>query len=286
MGKVKISQRQGKKLGLRSRSQISPGLEKCSLRLCAKSSYQQAEEDAKVLMGMEIGHSSLHRMVQGVELPETQAEHKVSALSVDGGKIRLRAQKGGKGEWRDYKAVSLHDSVCAAFFQDLERLQQWSERQPLSPILTCLADGHPGVWKVIKNIGGKKVVIRRQVLDWYHLKQNLYKVGGSRKRLQRVETMLWLGQVEQSITEFESVKTKQAKRFQAYLQNHSQRIPNYHEYQSLAIPIGSGSVESKIKQISARVKITGASWKEKNVSQILKLRTAYLSNSPCLSIYA
>jgi hypothetical protein len=103
----------------------------------------------------------------------------------------------------------------------------------------------------MKNIGGKKVVIQRQVLDWYHLKENLYKVGGSRKRLQRVETMLWLGQVEQSITEFKSVNTKQAKRFQAYLQNHSQRIPNYREYQRLAIPIGSGSVESKIKQISA-----------------------------------
>jgi hypothetical protein len=82
------------------------------------------------------------------------------------------------------------------------------------------------------------------------------------------------------------MKTKQAKRFQAYLQYHSQRIPNYQEYERLAIPIGSGSVESKIKQISARVKISGASWNRKNVSRILRLRCAYLSNSPCLSIYA
>ncbi len=88
------------------------------MRLCAKNSYEQAEEDVKVLMGMEIGHSSLHRLVQKVELPESQGDYKVSALSVDGGKIRLRAEEKGKGEWRDYKAVSLHDSVCEAFFQD------------------------------------------------------------------------------------------------------------------------------------------------------------------------
>ena len=71
-----------------------------------------------------------------------------------------------------------------------------------------------------------------------------------------------------------------------YLKHHEQRIPNYQEYARLGIPIGSGSVESKIKQISARVKISGASWKRENVAQILRLRCAYLSNSPCLSIYA
>jgi len=235
-------------------------------------------------MGIQIGHSNLHRMLKRVELSESQAEQKVSALSVDGGKIRLRSEE--KGEWRDYKAVSLHDSVCEAFFQAPEALQEWSERQPLSPILTCLGDGHDGVWKVIKNIGGKKVVIQRQVLDWYHLKENLYKVGGSIRRLQRAETMLWLGWFEAAIAEFDGMKSKQAKRFQAYLKHHEQRIPNYQEYARLGIPIGSGSVESKIKQISARVKISGASWKRENVAQILRLRCAYLSNSPCLSIYA
>ena len=102
-------------MGLRSKTQISPGLEKCGLRLCAKNSFEQAEKDGKILMGIEIGHSNLHRMLKRVELPESQAEQKVSALSVDGGKIRLRSE--GKGEWRDYKAVSLHDSVCEAFFK-------------------------------------------------------------------------------------------------------------------------------------------------------------------------
>ena len=286
LGWVKISQRQGKKLGIRSKTQISPGLEKCCLRLCAKSSYEQAENDLKTLMGISVGGSSLHRLVQKVELPAGQGERKVSALSVDGGKIRLRSEETGKGEWRDYKAVSLHESICEAFFQEPVALEKWSEKQPLSPILTCLGDGHDGVWNVIKTLGGSNVVIQRQVLDWYHLKENLYKVGGSLKRLQQVETMLWLGWVDAAIAEFDCLKSKKAKNFQLYLDKHRQRIPNYSNYQNLDIPIGSGSVESKIKQIGARVKISGAIWKRENVSRILRLRCAYLNNSSYLSIYA
>jgi hypothetical protein len=240
----------------------------------------------KTLMGISIGGSSLHRLVQKVELPAGQGETTVSALSVDGGKIRLRSEETGKGEWRDYKAVSLHESVCEAFFQEPVALQKWSEKQPLSPILTCLGDGHDGVWNVIKTIGGSKVAIQRQVLDWYHLKENLYKVGGSLKRLQQVETLLWLGWVDVAIAEFDCLKSKKAKNFQLYLDKHRPRLPNYSNYQNLGIPIGSGSVESKIKQIGARVKISGAIWKRENVPRILRLRCAYLNNSSCLSIYA
>ena len=71
---MEISQKQGKKLGLRSKTQMSPGLEKCCLRLCAKSSYEQAENDLKTLMGISIGGSSLHRLVQKIELPAGQGE--------------------------------------------------------------------------------------------------------------------------------------------------------------------------------------------------------------------
>jgi len=86
--------------------------------------------------------------------------------------------------------VSLHDNICEAFFQDPVALTDWSKSQPLSPILTCLGDGHDGVWNVIKTLGTNQVAIKREVLDWYHLKENLYKVGGSLKRLEGVENLL------------------------------------------------------------------------------------------------
>ncbi|MFN5304187.1 MAG: hypothetical protein ACK5C9_16480, partial [Pseudanabaena sp.] len=46
----------------------------------------------------------------------------------------------------------------------------------------------------------------------------------------------------------------------------------------LGLTIGSGSVESSIKQIGRRIKISGAQWNRKNVSQVLKHLCAYLND--------
>jgi hypothetical protein len=58
IGEVKVSQKQARKLGLEDKTPISPGLKKCCLRACAKTSYQQAEEDLVEFMGIQVGHSS------------------------------------------------------------------------------------------------------------------------------------------------------------------------------------------------------------------------------------
>ena len=47
--------------------------------------------------------------------------------------------------------------------------------------------------------------------------------------------------------------------------------------QKQGITIGSGSVESTIKQIGRRVKISGAQWNKDNVAQVLRHRCAYLN---------
>jgi hypothetical protein len=286
LGEVEISRKQAKKLGLESKAPISPGLLKCCLRACAKTSYQQAEEDLRELMGIKIGHSTLHRLVKRVELPLAQASVVCEGVSVDGGKICLRGESQSGGQWRDYKLVSLHDNICEAFFQAPVALIDWSAAQPLAPILTCLGDGHEGIWKVIENLGKNQVPLKREVLDWYHLKENLYKVGGSLKRLEGVENLLWHGWVEAASAEFDGLKNKRARNFQAYLNKHRGRIPCYKSYQQLGIPIGSGDVESKIKQVGARVKLSGARWNRDSVPLILRLRCAYLNRSPLLSIYA
>ena len=51
---------------------------------------------------------------------------------------------------------------------------------------------------------------------------------------------------------------------------------NYAYYQAEGIPIDSGSVESTVKQIGRRIKISGAEWERRNVPQVLKQRSAYL----------
>ncbi len=246
-------------------------------------SYEQSEEDLRELMGISVGHSTLHRLVQRVELPMAEDETPREEMSVDGGKICLRGAEKTQ-EWRDYKLVSLHGGVCEAFFQAPEALQQWSNTVPLSPLLTCVGDGHPGVWNVVETFGTEQVAIKREILDWYHLKENLHKVGGSLKRLERVENFLWQGWVDKAMEEFQPLRSKRAVNFRAYLEQHRQRIPCYSYYQRLGIVIGSGDVESKIKQVGARVKLPGARWAHSNVNRILRLRCAYINRSPLLSI--
>lgn len=123
-------------------------------------------------------------------------------------------------------------------------------------------------------------------MDWYHLMENLHKVGGSIRRLKRVENYLWQGFIDNAIAEFDQLTKKQAKNFQNYLRKHHLRIPDYQLYQELSICIGSGSVESWIEQIGSRIKIIGAQWNRNNVSQILKLRCAYLNSKISLGISA
>ena len=69
-----------------------------------------------------------------------------------------------------------------------------------------------------------------------------------------------------------------------YLTKHRQRIPDYQNYQPIGIPIVSGDVESKIKQVGARVKLSGTRWHRHSVCRILRLRCADLNHSPLLSI--
>ena len=137
-------------------------------------------------------------------------------------------------------------------------------------------DGHDGVWNIFKEISCKQD--RREILDWYHLNENLQKVGGSIKRLKQAETYLWKGNVKSAKALFTELKKKPAVNFCTYLEKHQERIINYEVFQRDKIcSIGSGAVESGIKQIARRIKISGASWKSEHIGQVLAHRCAYLN---------
>ena len=108
--------------------------------------------------------------------------------------------------------------------------------------------------------------------------ENLYKVGGDKNRLAKVEAFLWRGNVATAIAEFDQLSHPQVDNFIAYLHKHQSRIPIIGIFSPVQISsIGSGAIESTVKQIGRRVKISGAQWNKHNVSQVLKHRTAYLN---------
>lgn len=84
--------------------------------------------------------------------------------------------------------------------------------------------------------------------------------------------------MDETLALFTAMTRKPAQNFCVYLEKHRARIINYDYYQAEGIcSIGSGAVESAIKQIDRRVKISGAQWESKNVPKVLAQRTAYIN---------
>lgn len=115
----------------------------------------------------------VHR--QDFALPEAEAT--VEELSVDGGNIRIRTPEGEACSWKGYKAVCLHEPArVAASFGDNTVVIDWVNAQPLAPLLTCIGDGHDGIWNIVAQLALSTQ--RREVLDWFHLMENLHACRG------------------------------------------------------------------------------------------------------------
>jgi hypothetical protein len=271
---LSLTEGQAQRLGVAARTRISPHLQQCCLILSANESYEHAAVDLEILTGMRISKSAQQRLVHRVSFGDLTVEQgTVEELSADGGKVRLRTPLGKISEWKDYKVITLHHLGLGVAFQDNAALTSWVNQQPLGMPLTCLGDGHPGIWNLMASITAE----RREILDWYHLKENLYKIQGSLNRLERVESHLWKGRVDAAISEFAGCTATPVENFKAYLQTHRHRIPNYDYLKAEGVSIGSGAVESSIKQMGRRIKISGAQWKRENVPQVLRHRAAYLN---------
>jgi len=243
--------------------------------LSANSSYARAEEDLEVLTGIRVSRSTQQRLVHQVIIPEKIATEYIEVTEIDGGKARIRTPKGEPCVWRDYKAVNLDTKVVGAFFQENEELTTWVNQQPLAPIFSCLGDGHDGIWNLFGDIAiGDQ---RCEILDWYHLVENLYKTNLSDEQKLEIKKLLWHGKFDETIDKLELWQDREVTNFLAYLNKHKYRIHNYYYFQSEGISIGSGAVESLVKQIDRRVQISGAQWNSQNLPQVLKQRCAYLN---------
>ena len=243
--------------------------------MSANVSYERCAQDLPLLTGMTVSRGTQQRLVHRQTFSLPQVDKEVEEISIDGGKVRLRTPKGEICRWQDYKAVNLHEQFCEAFLQDNEQLIGWVNQQSLATPVTCLGDGHDGIWNLFGEIANP--MQRREILDWFHLVENLHKVGGSLQRLAAVEALLWKGDVDGAIEQFKGWQHEQVDNFIAYLNKHRHRIVNYGYFQAEGISIGSGAIESTVKQIGARIKLSGAQWKAENVPQVLLHRCAYLN---------
>lgn len=245
--------------------------------MSANASYHRAEEDIAMLTGVSISHSTLQRLVQRQDWSELEIPEPIEEVSLDGGMIRLRTDEGQPCEWREYKALNVHEQGSVAFFKDNEGLLEWVNAQPLGMQFTCLGDGHDGVWNILSGIGTPEQ--RIEVLDWYHLIENAHKVQGTPTQLEQMGAFLWRGETQRAIGYLRQQQCRGATGFINYLKHHQTRIIDYQAWQEAGHSIGSGLVESLVKQIGLRVKLPGAQWRPEHVPKVLKHRCAYLNGA-------
>ena len=152
----------------------------------------------------------------------------------------------------------------------------------------ALGDGAKWIWNVV----GEHFGDSRQVVDWYHAKEHLYRAGhvafgeGSPEAIRwakGMETPLYQGQAWQvaaTVRELADQFPGRAKELcseAGYFEANKHRM-QYLELREEGFLIGSGVVESGCKQFRARFTGAGMRWSRPGAERLIPVRAASLSD--------
>lgn len=152
--------------------------------------------------------------------------------------------------------------------------------------LVC-GDGAPWIWNLALEHFGDS----RQVVDWYHSSEHLYKAAhlafgeGNAEAIRQakgLETPLYQGHASQVAAtlrewadEFPAV-AKELRSEAGYFENNKRRM-QYLELREDGFPIGSGMIESGCKQFRARFNGSGMRWSRDGAERMIPVRAAIMS---------
>jgi hypothetical protein len=270
----------------------------------ASSIWRQTElhgERMEAYVARQRDQVSMERVV----LPDASHDHdQPKAITLDGGMVNIR----GEG-WRELKVGAVFDVE-----RRLERNPQTRELEPMAhgvnvhytavlgsrgdftPALWALAleqalptarhravigDGAAWIWNVAEEVSPQAL----QIVDWFHAVQHLadaalalYPEDSDERKRQRwlktYQNHLYLGSIHKII----AVLHRQGRADLAgYFETHQRRM-QYLAFREQGFPIGSGTVESGVKQFKQRLTGSGRRWKPDQANRMITLRAAVLSD--------
>lgn len=243
--------------------------------------------------------------VERVVLPDTRYDHEQrKGVSMDGGMVNIRNQG-----WRELKVGAVFDVETR-----LERnpqTQDWDEmahgvnihytavlgcKEVFTPALWAIAvdhdvptaqervvvgDGALWVWNVAEDVCPDG----RQIVDWYHAVEHLsdaakalYPAETDDKKWQRwfktYKDHLYMGRIHKIIA---ALHKRGRDDLALYFERHQRRM-QYLEFREEGYPIGSGTIESGVKQFKQRLAGTGMRWNEDNANRMIVIRAAVLGD--------
>jgi hypothetical protein len=152
--------------------------------------------------------------------------------------------------------------------------------------LIFLGDGARWIWDIVDLHFPHAI----QIVDWFHACEYLMPVAKlaytdeiqQKQWVAEVKTALWQGHLDAVIAACAAWldptrPDDPAHKAVTYYTNNRQRM-DYPTYRAQGYQIGSGTIESGVKQIATqRMKVTGARWNLANARLVAKARAAFLS---------
>ena len=153
--------------------------------------------------------------------------------------------------------------------------------------VAVIGDGAHWIWNMCEELFPDAV----QILDYYHLSENVHKFGRFLYPENDIEMKRWSknilnkidkGQIDEVIGGLPDIKGKklpvQTPNLKVYLDNNRKRI-DYKDYKEKGYYVGSGAIESGNKLvIQQRMKQSGMRWSVPGGQQIAALRAKYSSD--------
>jgi hypothetical protein len=242
--------------------------------------------------------------VERVVLPDARQDHtQQKGISLDGGMVNIREEG-----WKEFKVGTVFDveqrlerdertgelverahGVNMAYTAVLGAVDQFApalwavavaHQVPTARDSSVSADGAEWIWNLVADYFPDSV----QIIDWYHATQHLASAAKAlyptdEQKAQRWFTLrcddLFLGTLSRIIKPLEQHGlADQAHYFQVH-----QRRMQYQDFQELGYPLGSGTVESGVKQFKTRLTGPGMRWSRLAAQRMLIIRAAVLQDN-------
>jgi hypothetical protein len=243
-----------------------------------------------------------HVSYERVVLDEPSSDpHNVKSVSLDGGMVHIRDEG-----WKEFKVgsvsaigrqhdgnsaqaatrVTLSGTTCVAVLGEVNAFAPalWvlavQQGVPTAYRSNVTADGAVWIWNLVGDYFPDSV----QIVDWYHADQHLAEAaaalfpqdaGAATRWRKQMQTPLYLGDITPIVTPLEQAQ----REGQAHYFHMHQRRMQYLEFREEGFPIGSGGVESGIKQFKSRLSGAGMHWSRSGAQRMLTLRAAVLSHT-------
>ena len=239
-----------------------------------------------------------------IQLGAASSDHPiVKGVSMDGGMVNIR----GEG-WKEMKVGAVYDVTLRLEYE--ERSGEYTEMPHAQQLAYCAVLGdvdtfRPALWALavanalptarqssvtadgaewIWNLSADLFPDSTQIVDWYHALDHLAAAATALFPTEPTRAQCWFHQAQDDLFlgNIHSITTSldQARlpEHSHYFHNHQRRM-QYLEFRENCLPIGSGTVESAVKQFKARLTATGMRWNRDNAQRMLLLRAAVLDHS-------